>query len=130
MLDEDIWKAYLKASRKNIEAKSELTCGAYISKEERNCLREIVKGVTRQNFVPWAEVKFKLLTSANAPKGFFDLFSKETTSTPRTGDKVVKPGWELRFAGDFGVMLQDLSLIHICRCRRIERCRSRWSPYH
>ena len=24
----------------------------------------------------------------------------------------------------------DLSLIHICRCRRIERCRSRWSPYH
>eukprot|EP00826_Nyctotherus_ovalis_P007589 TRINITY_DN11917_c0_g1_i1.p2 TRINITY_DN11917_c0_g1~~TRINITY_DN11917_c0_g1_i1.p2 ORF type:complete len:128 (-),score=26.94 TRINITY_DN11917_c0_g1_i1:26-409(-) len=23
-----------------------------------------------------------------------------------------------------------LSLIHICRCRRIERCRSRWSPYH
>eukprot|EP00826_Nyctotherus_ovalis_P041066 TRINITY_DN40_c0_g1_i13.p1 TRINITY_DN40_c0_g1~~TRINITY_DN40_c0_g1_i13.p1 ORF type:complete len:109 (-),score=1.88 TRINITY_DN40_c0_g1_i13:13-339(-) len=26
--------------------------------------------------------------------------------------------------------VQDLSLIHICRCRRIERCRSRWSPYH
>eukprot|EP00826_Nyctotherus_ovalis_P038632 TRINITY_DN3630_c0_g1_i9.p1 TRINITY_DN3630_c0_g1~~TRINITY_DN3630_c0_g1_i9.p1 ORF type:complete len:389 (+),score=29.69 TRINITY_DN3630_c0_g1_i9:60-1226(+) len=25
---------------------------------------------------------------------------------------------------------QHLSLIHICRCRRIERCRSRWSPYH
>ena len=23
-----------------------------------------------------------------------------------------------------------LSLIHICLCRRIERCRSRWSPYH
>ena len=23
-----------------------------------------------------------------------------------------------------------LSLIHILRCRRIERCRSRWSPYH
>ena len=26
--------------------------------------------------------------------------------------------------------VQDLSLIHIWRCRRIERCRSRWSPYH
>ena len=26
--------------------------------------------------------------------------------------------------------LWDLSLIHIWRCRRIERCRSRWSPYH
>ena len=23
-----------------------------------------------------------------------------------------------------------LSLIHILRCRRIERCTSRWSPYH
>ena len=28
----------------------------------------------------------------------------------------------------FGVFF--LSLIHIWRCRRIERCRSRWSPYH
>ena len=26
--------------------------------------------------------------------------------------------------------VQFLSLIHIWRCRRIERCRSRWSPYH
>ena len=26
--------------------------------------------------------------------------------------------------------LVTLSLIHIWRCRRIERCRSRWSPYH
>eukprot|EP00826_Nyctotherus_ovalis_P055562 TRINITY_DN738_c0_g1_i5.p2 TRINITY_DN738_c0_g1~~TRINITY_DN738_c0_g1_i5.p2 ORF type:complete len:123 (+),score=5.93 TRINITY_DN738_c0_g1_i5:166-534(+) len=26
--------------------------------------------------------------------------------------------------------IMKLSLIHICRCRRIERCRSRWSPYH
>ena len=25
---------------------------------------------------------------------------------------------------------RNLSLIHIWRCRRIERCRSRWSPYH
>eukprot|EP00826_Nyctotherus_ovalis_P004940 TRINITY_DN11099_c0_g1_i10.p1 TRINITY_DN11099_c0_g1~~TRINITY_DN11099_c0_g1_i10.p1 ORF type:complete len:677 (+),score=185.97 TRINITY_DN11099_c0_g1_i10:73-2103(+) len=29
-----------------------------------------------------------------------------------------------------GVLGFWLSLIHICRCRRIERCRSRWSPYH
>ena len=27
-------------------------------------------------------------------------------------------------------MVIKLSLIHIWRCRRIERCRSRWSPYH
>ena len=24
----------------------------------------------------------------------------------------------------------NLSLIHICRCRRSTLCRSRWSPYH
>ena len=29
-----------------------------------------------------------------------------------------------------GTSYLDLSLIHIRRCRRIERCRSRWSPYH
>eukprot|EP00826_Nyctotherus_ovalis_P037617 TRINITY_DN3442_c0_g2_i9.p1 TRINITY_DN3442_c0_g2~~TRINITY_DN3442_c0_g2_i9.p1 ORF type:complete len:284 (+),score=12.12 TRINITY_DN3442_c0_g2_i9:113-964(+) len=28
------------------------------------------------------------------------------------------------------VILQKLSLIHICRCRRYAVCRSRWSPYH
>ena len=28
------------------------------------------------------------------------------------------------------IILCNLSLIHIRRCRRIERCRSRWSPYH
>ena len=28
------------------------------------------------------------------------------------------------------IIQHHLSLIHICRCRRIERCRSRWSPYH
>ena len=32
----------------------------------------------------------------------------------------------------FPLLINDisLSLIHIWRCRRIERCRSRWSPYH
>ena len=29
-----------------------------------------------------------------------------------------------------GQIAASLSLIHIWRCRRIERCRSRWSPYH
>eukprot|EP00826_Nyctotherus_ovalis_P051355 TRINITY_DN6412_c0_g1_i9.p1 TRINITY_DN6412_c0_g1~~TRINITY_DN6412_c0_g1_i9.p1 ORF type:complete len:128 (-),score=17.13 TRINITY_DN6412_c0_g1_i9:15-398(-) len=32
--------------------------------------------------------------------------------------------------GGRGAEPMYLSLIHICRCRRIERCRSRWSPYH
>eukprot|EP00826_Nyctotherus_ovalis_P054717 TRINITY_DN7189_c0_g1_i3.p1 TRINITY_DN7189_c0_g1~~TRINITY_DN7189_c0_g1_i3.p1 ORF type:complete len:167 (-),score=14.20 TRINITY_DN7189_c0_g1_i3:24-524(-) len=28
------------------------------------------------------------------------------------------------------LIIQGLSLIHICRCRRLLTCRSRWSPYH
>eukprot|EP00826_Nyctotherus_ovalis_P047329 TRINITY_DN5430_c0_g1_i2.p1 TRINITY_DN5430_c0_g1~~TRINITY_DN5430_c0_g1_i2.p1 ORF type:complete len:341 (-),score=62.53 TRINITY_DN5430_c0_g1_i2:29-1051(-) len=28
------------------------------------------------------------------------------------------------------VKYRELSLIHICRCRRLLTCRSRWSPYH
>eukprot|EP00826_Nyctotherus_ovalis_P016995 TRINITY_DN14965_c0_g1_i2.p1 TRINITY_DN14965_c0_g1~~TRINITY_DN14965_c0_g1_i2.p1 ORF type:complete len:109 (+),score=12.52 TRINITY_DN14965_c0_g1_i2:49-375(+) len=28
------------------------------------------------------------------------------------------------------VLIIQLSLIHICRCRRSTLCRSRWSPYH
>eukprot|EP00826_Nyctotherus_ovalis_P011988 TRINITY_DN13124_c0_g1_i1.p1 TRINITY_DN13124_c0_g1~~TRINITY_DN13124_c0_g1_i1.p1 ORF type:complete len:138 (-),score=38.21 TRINITY_DN13124_c0_g1_i1:16-429(-) len=28
------------------------------------------------------------------------------------------------------LIILDLSLIHICRCRRYAVCRSRWSPYH
>ena len=37
-----------------------------------------------------------------------------------------------RFIRNFSTITapMTLSLIHIWRCRRIERCRSRWSPYH
>eukprot|EP00826_Nyctotherus_ovalis_P056668 TRINITY_DN7699_c0_g1_i1.p1 TRINITY_DN7699_c0_g1~~TRINITY_DN7699_c0_g1_i1.p1 ORF type:complete len:145 (+),score=24.89 TRINITY_DN7699_c0_g1_i1:281-715(+) len=31
---------------------------------------------------------------------------------------------------DRDYLFLDLSLIHICRCRRYAVCRSRWSPYH
>ena len=37
---------------------------------------------------------------------------------------------KLSMFGNGNSTLQWLSLIHIWRCRRIERCRSRWSPYH
>eukprot|EP00826_Nyctotherus_ovalis_P043830 TRINITY_DN466_c0_g1_i8.p1 TRINITY_DN466_c0_g1~~TRINITY_DN466_c0_g1_i8.p1 ORF type:complete len:119 (-),score=46.28 TRINITY_DN466_c0_g1_i8:22-378(-) len=30
----------------------------------------------------------------------------------------------------FVLIVLFLSLIHICRCRRLLTCRSRWSPYH
>eukprot|EP00826_Nyctotherus_ovalis_P058575 TRINITY_DN8062_c0_g1_i6.p1 TRINITY_DN8062_c0_g1~~TRINITY_DN8062_c0_g1_i6.p1 ORF type:complete len:490 (-),score=77.51 TRINITY_DN8062_c0_g1_i6:23-1492(-) len=34
------------------------------------------------------------------------------------------------FSEDKSITGEDLSLIHICRCRRYAVCRSRWSPYH
>ena len=43
----------------------------------------------------------------------------------------------VEFPNAYQAVLQDgvlgmalLSLIHICRCRRLLTCRSRWSPYH
>eukprot|EP00826_Nyctotherus_ovalis_P020927 TRINITY_DN16658_c0_g2_i1.p2 TRINITY_DN16658_c0_g2~~TRINITY_DN16658_c0_g2_i1.p2 ORF type:complete len:112 (+),score=15.93 TRINITY_DN16658_c0_g2_i1:219-554(+) len=40
--------------------------------------------------------------------------------------------FELLFAAITRARLElfNLSLIHICRCRRYAVCRSRWSPYH
>ena len=35
----------------------------------------------------------------------------------------------LTLLGHVGFALAFLSLIHICRCRRLHTCRSRWSPY-
>ena len=45
---------------------------------------------------------------------------------------VIGPPGKLRnVCGKAGIhAVLVLSLIHIWRCRRIERCRSRWSPYH
>ena len=34
------------------------------------------------------------------------------------------------FSNNLHISITDLSLIHIWRCRRRLRCRSRWSPYH
>ena len=113
---------YLKANKINIEAKRLTKRGMYISKVERNNLKEIVKETIKQNLILWAELKFKLLMSANTPKSMFgSFFSKETTTTPRTGDKVVRPEWELRFAGDFGFMLQDYNNANVNYKRLQER---------
>ena len=37
---------------------------------------------------------------------------------------------DVQFLKAANEMVIALSLIHICRCRRRLRCRSRWSPYH
>ena len=78
------------------------------------------------------------------------LYSKDTSmSLPiswdggiqsNTSDRSGKPISSLAGKSIYGKFLNglkknswtvhSLSLIHIWRCRRIERCRSRWSPYH
>ena len=52
---------------------------------------------------------------------------KESLQRAFTKEEVVKALFD--WCGD-KALGPDLSLIHIWRCRRIERCRSRWSPYH
>eukprot|EP00826_Nyctotherus_ovalis_P048168 TRINITY_DN5642_c0_g1_i2.p2 TRINITY_DN5642_c0_g1~~TRINITY_DN5642_c0_g1_i2.p2 ORF type:complete len:115 (-),score=28.22 TRINITY_DN5642_c0_g1_i2:10-354(-) len=58
------------------------------------------------------------------------------SETPEDSDNesVVSAGDEYCLKGDRAFNghgeVQDLSLIHICRCRRYAVCRSRWSPYH
>eukprot|EP00826_Nyctotherus_ovalis_P026770 TRINITY_DN20879_c0_g1_i1.p1 TRINITY_DN20879_c0_g1~~TRINITY_DN20879_c0_g1_i1.p1 ORF type:complete len:188 (-),score=32.18 TRINITY_DN20879_c0_g1_i1:12-575(-) len=43
--------------------------------------------------------------------------------------KIATPALE-DFMEPLDSLIQLLSLIHICRCRRYAVCRSRWSPYH
>ena len=50
---------------------------------------------------------------------------------PAIEDRLPKqPRKTPRATAMISMFMQGLSIIHICRCRRRLRCRSRWSPYH
>ena len=76
---------------------------------------------------------FDLLTSPNT---WANVFAHPTTSIYVTAKKKIAifpkgSAWISRTVCMYVCMyVCMLSLIHIWRCRRIERCRSRWSPYH
>eukprot|EP00826_Nyctotherus_ovalis_P025444 TRINITY_DN19723_c0_g1_i1.p1 TRINITY_DN19723_c0_g1~~TRINITY_DN19723_c0_g1_i1.p1 ORF type:complete len:127 (-),score=19.06 TRINITY_DN19723_c0_g1_i1:12-392(-) len=57
---------------------------------------------------------------------------KEICEGPITSDDstIILKSYHEFVKGHIKVSDLLLSLIHICRCRRIERCRSRWSPDH
>ena len=67
--------------------------------------------------------KFKNWWTEMGPEGFqaSDVYLRTATS-------VDADGWATY--GKVKMPEYRLSLIHICRCRRRLRCRSRWSPYH
>ena len=66
----------------------------------------------------------------------FDPVTKKSTLITQklNADGSAKPLDANDKAGEIGIAGKwsgiDLSLIHICRCRRSTLCRSRWSPYH
>eukprot|EP00826_Nyctotherus_ovalis_P043774 TRINITY_DN4656_c0_g1_i1.p1 TRINITY_DN4656_c0_g1~~TRINITY_DN4656_c0_g1_i1.p1 ORF type:complete len:274 (-),score=66.32 TRINITY_DN4656_c0_g1_i1:22-843(-) len=79
----------------------------------------------------------------NVPEDI-EIFFMLTNKVPNSSNSVAKIGFEIhKYRGkpmgelvavgrysEERIISLNLSLIHICRCRRIERCRSRWSPYH
>eukprot|EP00826_Nyctotherus_ovalis_P049671 TRINITY_DN601_c0_g1_i1.p5 TRINITY_DN601_c0_g1~~TRINITY_DN601_c0_g1_i1.p5 ORF type:complete len:215 (-),score=71.98 TRINITY_DN601_c0_g1_i1:18-662(-) len=84
------------------------------------------------------EMKFALLGPAvHIPFGQAPVMKGEAKNpTPGSRKAVDIGGPNLKLGAlelktnDFANSIIDLSLIHICRCRRLLTCRSRWSPYH
>ena len=66
----------------------------------------------------------------------FDTVDKLAKSYVNLVKKMGVPAEQLLRLPEAGQPMDDvynalgLSLIHICRCRRLLTCRSRWSPYH
>eukprot|EP00826_Nyctotherus_ovalis_P055257 TRINITY_DN7324_c0_g1_i14.p1 TRINITY_DN7324_c0_g1~~TRINITY_DN7324_c0_g1_i14.p1 ORF type:complete len:107 (+),score=19.88 TRINITY_DN7324_c0_g1_i14:3-323(+) len=74
---------------------------------ENDQARKYIKSLPRRNKQSWSSLYAKANPVA------LDLLSKMLVFNPQKRYTV-----------------QQLSLIHICRCRRLLTCRSRWSPYH
>eukprot|EP00826_Nyctotherus_ovalis_P066682 TRINITY_DN9884_c0_g1_i3.p2 TRINITY_DN9884_c0_g1~~TRINITY_DN9884_c0_g1_i3.p2 ORF type:complete len:112 (+),score=31.93 TRINITY_DN9884_c0_g1_i3:143-478(+) len=55
-----------------------------------------------------------------------DKYAKGIERRAREKEKLEEEIWRIRNE----IKAMNLSLIHICRCRRYAVCRSRWSPYH
>ena len=56
---------------------------------------------------------------------------KKCTENGVTDITEIKVGFDgIAMANAKSAPMLELSLIHICRCRRSTLCRSRWSPYH
>eukprot|EP01022_Parablepharisma_sp_SALTPOND_P008445 TRINITY_DN136028_c0_g1_i1.p1 TRINITY_DN136028_c0_g1~~TRINITY_DN136028_c0_g1_i1.p1 ORF type:complete len:1040 (+),score=107.72 TRINITY_DN136028_c0_g1_i1:896-4015(+) len=106
---EDIWVPYMKIYKQEGEFDTTRFTerGMYVTKTERERIKEVIVEAIRSLILPWVEKKFKKLSASNTPKKRFTWFSKESASALAVGDKPTKPDWELRFAGDLAFLLQD-----------------------
>eukprot|EP00826_Nyctotherus_ovalis_P049846 TRINITY_DN6051_c0_g1_i2.p1 TRINITY_DN6051_c0_g1~~TRINITY_DN6051_c0_g1_i2.p1 ORF type:complete len:135 (+),score=25.05 TRINITY_DN6051_c0_g1_i2:127-531(+) len=100
--------------------------------------RELQSTLLRQEKVPQVTLNSALTETI--------LHSKNSADHFRCAQVLVNKGADLNLTlerdlycdlGDMNLLMLAarkgdvrLSLIHICRCRRLLTCRSRWSPYH
>lgn len=117
----DIWLPFMKVSKE--ESKEEH--GMYISLGERNSLKLTMIDVVGKVLIPEADKLQKKLTEKNAPKGFFKFFSKEANASCF---KRGETAWELRFAGDLGLVLQDYPSAVVNYKRLLDRIQKSAAP--
>eukprot|EP00826_Nyctotherus_ovalis_P012365 TRINITY_DN13264_c0_g3_i1.p1 TRINITY_DN13264_c0_g3~~TRINITY_DN13264_c0_g3_i1.p1 ORF type:complete len:174 (-),score=35.73 TRINITY_DN13264_c0_g3_i1:20-541(-) len=89
---------------------------------------KVKKAYLKQLFQLSSYEKIILGLNLVAARKFFNKWQKKRT-TRHFLRKVFRDS-ALFYKERRKAVLQYLSLIHICRCRRYAVCRSRWSPYH
>ena len=97
------------------------------TKKSRQGIKVLIMGVVRHSkrFLLWL---FVLLLGSSYTRTTTTTKWMDAALVPRNSSSVPYSVYVKIHATSR--QLLRLSLIHIWRCRRIERCRSRWSPYH
>eukprot|EP00826_Nyctotherus_ovalis_P021670 TRINITY_DN17039_c0_g1_i2.p1 TRINITY_DN17039_c0_g1~~TRINITY_DN17039_c0_g1_i2.p1 ORF type:complete len:156 (-),score=39.55 TRINITY_DN17039_c0_g1_i2:14-481(-) len=98
----------LRSMLNELKAKSKISREDDLLDSDISCINQIGDNEATGDYGPLEKV------DANCQEDLIN-FSKELNKNE---------GFSPYFEND------NLSLIHICRCRRYAVCRSRWSPYH
>ena len=115
-----VWNSQLKGGQNHISCQSQghhhnwLDLAASLSKSQN--MSSLFNTVVAGQYITWGPRE-----EPQPPQ----VLSKRWTCHHSTDDLSLHQHKDVKIC-----WLWYLSLIHIWRCRRIERCRSRWSPYH
>ena len=92
---ENIWTPYVKIYRQesDSEGSKHPERGMYISKAEREKIKDAVVEIIRSIIMPGLEKKFKQLSINTQPKRRFGFFSKEAASGIQVDSKVFSKGF-------------------------------------